>query len=551
MKRRRTTAEEESSFDLVERAFHLLRTTPIHITARFYLGSIPFVLGLLFFLVDMGSNPFAGQYCSASAFGMGLLYIWMRTWQSLFCQGLNSKVKNSDPSDLNPRTVWQFFKFHLIYSSWAAILLPVSAILAIPFGWVYAYFNNLCMTNPCGSDFKESAARARSLSMLWPKQNHLLITLLFSFSIVIFINIGAALVYFPGLLKSLCGIESSFSRSFHWIFTPTFFGIACGLTYLAIEPLVKAAYVLRCHTCESIQTGEDLLIELKRLPPVRRSAVSATLALMIVCCSAIFSPLRSAPLSDNPPSAINVPELDAAIDHVMKSPEFTWRMPNILPEDKQENGFFEQFFAPIQEWLEKTTRSFVRLLDRFFEWMNDWFKRSPDRQHKDWNLNPALLKNISLILLLILIGILAVVLFRVFRNRFNPPESIQEAVPSTEVDIDDENITATLLEEEEWIELARQLVAAGELRKAMRAWFLAGIACLARQELLQVRQSKSNLEYRRELIRRARRLPDLPPLFTENIGLFERAWYGLHSASMQDLNQLEQNTERMRRDVKA
>ena len=547
MKRRKKTSEEESSLDLLERAFHLLRTTPAHITAWFYLGSIPFILAALFFLVDMSTNPFAARHCSLFALSLSLLYLWMRSCQSLFCRGLNAAIKNSPPPPLTARGFWKLFTFHAAYSSWMPLVLPATALIAVPFGWVYAYANNLCIVDPVDGPLREHATRARALSIPWPKQNHLLITLLFTFGFVLFINIAAALVQLPGLLKSLCGIESEFSKSFHWILTPTFFAFAIGLTYLAIEPFVKATYALRAHACESIRTGEDLRVELKRLPPVKRRAAAAAL-LALICYTVPATPLRAQPLSTAPAQTIPAPKLDQSIDQVMKNPEFTWRMPNIAPQKEEEKGFLQQFLAPIAKWLEKTSDSIWEAIDRFFNWLDTAFNHSPKQNHSSGNssFNPSVLKGISLLLLLILAGVLAVVLFRVLRSRYRPPQSLEEAGPPPEVDLDDENIVATLLEEDEWIAMARQLAAAGELRKAMRAWFLAGIASLARRDLLGVKASKSNMDYRRELIRRTRRLPAIAPLFCENISLFERAWYGLHTTSLQDLNQMEQNTERMR-----
>ena len=46
-------------FDLLEEATHLLRTAPAATLAVYYLGAVPFVLGLLYFWADMSRSPFA------------------------------------------------------------------------------------------------------------------------------------------------------------------------------------------------------------------------------------------------------------------------------------------------------------------------------------------------------------------------------------------------------------------------------------------------------------------------------------------------------------
>ena len=84
---------------------------------------------------------------------------------------------------------------------------------------------------------------------------------------------------------------------------------------------------------------------------------------------------------------------------------------------------------------------------------------------------------------------------------------------------------------------------AGELRKAVRAVFLAMLACLARHEWISVSRAKSNLEYRRELARRAR---TAAPPFDEGVRLFERSWYGTHPATPEAIGELENNLEALR-----
>lgn len=62
------------AFDLIEEATHLLRTAPAATLAVYYLGAIPFVLGLLYFWAEMSRSPFADQHLADASFATGILF---------------------------------------------------------------------------------------------------------------------------------------------------------------------------------------------------------------------------------------------------------------------------------------------------------------------------------------------------------------------------------------------------------------------------------------------------------------------------------------------
>ena len=547
MNRRKKSADEERALDLVERGVHLLRTTPLPDLLLFYVGAVPFILGVLFFLADMSTSPFAAERCAMASLGVALLYIWMRTWQGIFCRRLSAQLAGKKDGAVGLKRFAAAFRFHMVYSSWAVVLLPISAVVAIPFGWVYAYFNNLCIVDCSKAD---AAAKARALAKPRPKQNHVLISVLLGFGYFVVLNWVSVLAYLPGLLKSLVGIETVFAQSWHWMANTTFIGVVIGLAYLVVEPLAKAVYVLRFHACEAIETGEDLLADLMNAAPRRRMA--AAVRILLVGLFFAFAPqARSA---EGEPEAVTVDaaELDSTIDRVMKHREFTWRMPRELMEPEEEMGFFAKFMDSVFSAMEDIVKSIGEAFERFLEWLGDSTTPAERRQARTSGLDPAFFKGLSVLLLVVLVVLLAVFLVRAYLARRAPLPEMEEAeVATVKVDLEDESVIATMLEEDEWIALAREQAAKGEYRTAMRAWFLAGLAYLSRMDLLGILHSKSNLDYRRELLRRARRCPDVVPVFGENITLFERAWYGLHPATAADLGKLESNMERMRHGVEA
>jgi len=57
MKRTQRRQQGRGGLDLMEEATHVLRAAPAGTLAIYYLGAIPFVLGLLFFWADMSRSP--------------------------------------------------------------------------------------------------------------------------------------------------------------------------------------------------------------------------------------------------------------------------------------------------------------------------------------------------------------------------------------------------------------------------------------------------------------------------------------------------------------
>ncbi len=71
------SASEYGVVSLVEEGSQLLRCLPLSVLAAYIVGTLPFVLGLLFFWSDMSRSALAPRHCSAGALGLGLLFVWM------------------------------------------------------------------------------------------------------------------------------------------------------------------------------------------------------------------------------------------------------------------------------------------------------------------------------------------------------------------------------------------------------------------------------------------------------------------------------------------
>src|SRR5439155_13859295 len=113
-------------------------------------------------------------------------------------------------------------------------------------------------------------------------------------------------------------------------------------------------------------------------------------------------------------------------------------------------------------------------------------------------------------------------------------------------DLTEENVSADLLPADGWLNLGRELLERGELRLAIRAFYLATLAHLAGRNLISPAKFKSNRDYERELHRRGHSMPELLSIFGDNSLVFERIWYGLHEINQELVQQFLARVERIR-----
>ncbi|MEO5961636.1 MAG: hypothetical protein ABIR80_21190, partial [Opitutaceae bacterium] len=111
-------------------------------------------------------------------------------------------------------------------------------------------------------------------------------------------------------------------------------------------------------------------------------------------------------------------------------------------------------------------------------------------------------------------------------RRHAAPVLAARAVANAKPDLRDENVQAAQLPAEGWLALAREQAARGEWRLAWRALYLATLARLAAEGLVSLAKFKTNLDYERELRRRALSRADLIARFARRRREFEDVWYG-------------------------
>jgi hypothetical protein len=591
MKRKSKGRDGKSAVDILEEAIHLVRANAF-LLLPYYLGSLPFILGLLYFWTDMSTGADAWNHCSEAAWGLTLLFIWMKTWQSLYTRRLLGRIRGEAPPAWSLRRMLRIAAIQTAIQPWGIFILPIALIIMLPFPQTYAFFQNVSLIGGGdGDDLRVVVQKSWRQAQLWPMQNTLLIWLTSPFllglaaffifvlipisssfnpdaslsilfiiatlvaiplcplGVITALNIGMVLLLLPWLLKILFGIETIFSISGTHVMNNTFFAVVCSLSYLFLDPLMKACYCLRCFYGESIQTGEDLKVELRS-----RAGLRPVVAVLIAVLLA-FGPFNKALAQSSPAGAsgkgnsVSAQQLNSAIESIIHYPEYSWRLPRERPPDiAAKHSAFNDFVDSIINTL-RTGWSYVKKgLAKVWNFIKNILSRiipplpKLEKPDSHWTAFSRVWIIIPLSCIVIVLAFLA---WRAWRNR-RPQTVTADVITQPLLDITREDLDATAFPEEGWLNLAGELIEKGELRLALRALYLATLAYLARQEFITLAKYKSDREYELELRRRSHSQPLLAGVFAENRALFESGWYGLHEVTPGIMERFSRNQEEIR-----
>ncbi len=538
---------------LIEEATQLLRTASAGTLAIYYLGAIPFVLGFLFFWADMSRSAFADRHLAEAALGIAALFLWMKWFQAQFARRIRAQLAAEPSPRWTPRQQFRLLLTQTILQPTALFVLPIIAIPVLPFGWAYAFYQNItALADPDSSEISSLLKRSWRQASLWPVQNHVALTFAACFALIGFLNwitVGFAV---PNLLKTLFGVETIFSQSPLALLNSTFFLAAGGLTYLCVDPILKCAYALRCFQGESLESGEDLKAELKRFATPQHALAAALICVLLLAgnSNANAQSESAAPPSASVPVAptLSPPELDRQINKVIHERKYAWRLPRDKVNDANaKKGALTRFFEKIGSALREFTRKVLHWIGDLFD---RWFKsrqNRPDSQGDGFSFG-RLLSSQGLLFLLVAVALsaLAIFLIRLWRKRKPRIDPVASVAIQPAPDIANEDVVADQLPEDGWTRLGRELLERGEFRLAMRAFYFASLAHLAARNLIGIARFKSNRDYENELRRRAHAIPNLLPVFGENLSVFERIWYGMHEANRELVQHFAANVDKIK-----
>lgn len=527
------TDNGKPALEIMEEAVHLLRSMPAAALCLYYIGALPFVLGYLYFWADMSEGAFAQDHAGLESLLVVLLFVWMNCWQTAFVAELRAKLSGNSSA---PWTLQRIGRLALVQGGiqpTCFLLLPLAALVTLPFARVFAFYQSV---NCDGGDtnFTGAVAAARKQAARWPRQNWIMLGLISLSGLVCLVNV--ILLIFQGayLLKSFFGFETMFTRSVWSMVNSTFFATVSALTYLAVDPLVKAVYALRCFHGDAIGSGEDLRARLRRLPAAKPAVAAALLAL------ALLAPAHA--------ETVSTEELNRAMDSVIQQPQFSWRLPRQAEPQGQNSGillFAERMIAGLEKMAGGIKQGIKALLD--------WYQKIFGGNE----VNPEVpspggvaagMRFLTMFLTASLLLIAAFVVYRAFSQRVRSAAMV-ESWATAAIDISSDTASADQLPEEDWVRMGRELLAAGDLRLGIRALYLGALANLARRELISLARSKTNRDYQRELERRGRTTPHILPAFVQSAGIYERTWYGRHPADGTTVQELIGTLERMRSDA--
>jgi hypothetical protein len=549
MSRRPVKREGPSPLEWVESAVRLLRSAPSGALLCYYIGSATCLLGLLYFWADMSRGAFASGHLVESAFNAGALYIWMKSWQAVFLSKLRAHLLMTEEE---PWTLARIARMALIQASLqpaGLFLRLIAAQVLIPYTWTYSLFAGVAILG----DGREPSLRAVMRGAwreagLWWRETHLALLCLFGFALFICLNINIVCALVPYALRTFLGIETVFTRDGWTMFNTTFFAATFAATYLCFDPIRKAVFLIRHFHGESLESGEDLRVELRTL----RSRSRLAMAALLILATLLAGPMTSVRAEDAPPppaasAQVDSSALSSSLDRVLERREYAWRFPRAAKQEAEEKGWLAGFLDSVAKTFARWFKKMAGWLDKLAEWVRHFFE-SKEKQEKEVHapLNLSWSTIAKAILIILLVALIAMVAMMFWRSRKKRSEIITAEALKAVPDLNEESVTADQLPEDGWLQLARELMNKGELRLSLRAFYLASLAHLGQRELIRLERYKSNHDYDRELRRRARGNASLVEAFDANLLVFEGAWYGDHEVSAMTLDGFSQNIERIR-----
>ncbi|HLP02737.1 MAG TPA: hypothetical protein VK163_11990 [Opitutaceae bacterium] len=537
MKAHRTARRDgPSGTELVEESIHLLRRAPLAAWLAYFAGAVPWVAGVCYFWARASwFAPGPGERAFAAA-ALVLLFAALKTAQSAFCTHLLALRLGAPPPSFSVRHLRALAAAQLRFQVWGVLALPLAAVLTAPFGWVYAFYQNATVLASPAADRPPLRREAWALAEVWPAQNHLGLLWIQVLAAVVWLNLAAAFYAVPWLATRFLGCASIFELHGVAFLNTTFLALVTSLTWLSVDPLVKAFYTLRVFHSRSRKTGDDLRSELARLHPPSAALGRATAALLATLLFFAATPRTAraeesaSPTPPAPSSVTSAFELEHAIDRTLEADDFQWAL-RPLPSEAapSELNAVERFFADCSAFLQRTLRSIGRTLGRFVDWLEGLFGgRSPGSAAGAGAAAGAMKVLLYALLGAAVLGLcwLAWQIWKQSRARPSVTAQTAQPVSAAVPDLRDESVQAAQLPYEGWLELARAQIAAGEWRLALRALYLATLARRAAEGLLVLTRFKTNLDYERELARRALARRELVDHFRARRRAFEDVWYG-------------------------
>ncbi len=528
-----------SAIRILEEALLLVKSADPVAWFIYLSGVVPFFGTLLYEINDILQNPFAADRLIRIALILALLYLWLNICQSIFCARMYCTLTEQESS--------LGVQFHAalatqpLLAGTKLLCWPAALALVVPYPAVAMFYQHslLASEGPQTRSRKTLFAEAVRDAVYRQAQAVSIVVIVFLMRAVLAINLFITLFVVPELWKTFTGIESKITRAPQILLNPASVAALLILCYLSLDPIAKAACILRRFARESETSGGDLQLKLNA---VRSVAAVALLMAVLFCVPARIS-------ADAPPASapgrVSPEQMKRAVSRVFHDPGNSWDLP-VVESRKQASGPFDAFMDSLVDQAGKLWDQLGSAIQAFENWIHRIFSHGEDTEARKPH-------TVSKADALIVIGcfsallLMAVVIFG-WRRRAPPYRApVVQAGALPQVSLPADQSEAAAQSEDEWARLADRYRANGDFRLALRALYLSNLATLGRGGLISLARGKSNLDYLRELQRRARRFGSTAiELFRGNVQMFERCWYGEHPASEEMLDRFLRNSARLR-----
>lgn len=520
-----------NALTIIDQSIFIIKENFSSLFWRYYLGTLPFLFVMIFYILDMTKGAFAASYLFEASLGVAITFLWMKFWHIKFCH----KVLQTISGDINSRIKINLTSLisSLMIQSIGLFIIPLSLLTIAGYPYAFAFFQYALIIEK-RNKFRELISSCIKNTVLWPLQNSIIFSILLLVFIFIWINLITIISLIPTIAINIFGLHSFTYFSNSGAFWITFILSVIMISWSILDPIIKTVYCLRYYYGMSIKNGKDLIVPIKN---IKRLGIYILFTILIgIPTISNQSHLYAKEKKVNTKKEIQ--EFNEIVDNVIKQPIYSWRLPQKLGNDKKELSKTDSFIKKVFTSISNFTKKSINKITSFLSKIKDWFakflpkdkqtKKSNKRNNSQWigAVNKLLL---GLFIALLIGAIIWAVLLYI--KDLNNKGTIEKTVlPSKEIDLEDHNTTAEDLPADEWFQLAIECLEKGNFRHAIRAAYLSVLANLGENGLLTLERHRSNREYISEISIKGRQYNQLIQNFKNITNIFEMVWYGNREA---------------------
>ena len=540
--------------EALERGFALFQATFAREAWRYYTGAAPFVVCFIPMWVINGQIRLSNGALLMEAALLAGAYLLRTRMVASYVQGVRERAFGVPRRKLTGAFAQAAAMGRLL--AWNTIL-GIAALTTLPSIAGAPWFYSACQFArlEVGEDASEQRLRrCLALAGQWYGGTLLLFVMFFPLWAAVWLNGFILAMILPQLLHSIFGVNTLLSTEmgiYALLRSSAFWLSLFAGAWLALDPIVKCAFVVVHQHLKSRREGDDLRGLLASLPREhqRKAEIIASagagrntmIGAFVVLAAMMFvgSQTPSVSAADVALSRssgetagdsgrhASLQKLRQALDEESQRPIYRWH-------DAEHAGpptWFDKLLSAIGDGIRRAWAAFWRALGRL------WPRRLSLSKGTE---KPTGWQHLRLWLAVVAGVTLATggVLFWLRRRREQPELSVPAAIaPMPDLS---NAVVASERSEEEWFGLAERLEGQGELRLALRAAYLGLLAGLAQREWLTIRRDRTNREYLDEFTRRWRRRPqaavearlEIPEKLRSSLRVFDGVWYGSHALTL-------------------